>query len=170
MILMISLLMLAFTGVAQDVEKSEKLRVSESYLTTTYNSELDGTVDSMYIELALSKHYMPMYDIDVIVDTIAGADTTMTYQLFGKVFDSDSWTQISTATSSAIGSETIFSFTDLSGATWYNNPADSTYTLKTLAGTPYRKLQIRLIRTGDDYTGGGITVKKLYLKLYEPQF
>ncbi len=170
MIIISALLLFAFNGVAQDATKSHVFGINESYYATEYNYDMDGDTDSLYIEMTLNKHYMPMYDLDVVVDTTAGADTTMTYQLYGKVFDSDSWSQISTTLSSEVGSETTFSFTNVDGATWYEDQSDSTYTVKTLAGTPYRKLQIRLIRTGDDATGSGIIVKKLYSKLYEPQF
>ncbi len=169
LVFLIMILSFALCVKAQNIQKNEIFSKDVTIFEKSYNAILDDDIDSMYIDINLNKDYMPMYNISIIIDTVSGADTTVVYQLYGKVFDYENWTQISTATSSAISSQTVINLNNIAGATWQKG-VDSTYVVKTLAGTPYRKLQTRIIRKGDDSTGEGILIKSLHCKLYQPQF
>lgn len=161
----------AFVGMqAQDLSKLITMKSANTLYEVDYTDlELDGTVDSCYFTIIANKPYPIQWTINVDVDTVAGADTTYTYQLYGKVFDENSWTQISTTTASALAAAATISLTSITSPT-STFAADSTSVITSGYANYYRYLQIRIIRTGDDSTGGGIDIDAIRLKFWERKY
>lgn len=166
-IVLLSILLLATFGLqAQDVTISSKLKADNTYVVSNTVTELIGTVDSIAYDFNLNKPYPVQYISKVYVDTVAGSDTTLTYKVFGKEFYLDDWVQLSTAQTSEIATATTFKAKDIDSPTW-KMAADSTYTITSGYANYYRYLRILVIRDGEDYTGGGVTVTEVELVVRE---
>lgn len=158
---------LSYTGVAAD--------------TLTSNQ------DTLLYNITINKAVPMNYYIKIGLDTIAGADTTCTVNINGRMFDDESWTLIETTTTSAVGGEvntviesmtdadytaslvtaSYIALTDTTGLLGY--PADSIVIPQTtgaLTLTPsikpcYRQLQVEIIINGDDSVGTGIKLEDI---------
>lgn len=164
----ISLLIFAFAGFSQDITNTIGFAKGSTIYEKSYNIELDGTTDSAYFNIFLNKDYPVQYQLEFDVDTVAGADTLLRYNLYGRVFSDNSWTQIK-LDSATISAAATKSFTSVTSPTWTLN-ADSTITTTSGYASYYRYLQLRVMRAGDDATGGGIELNKVRMKIWERKY
>lgn len=141
------------------------------------------TRDTIDYVFTVSK-YKP-YDVSAMVtlDTIAGADTTATVAILGRNSLNDSWNAITSTTTSAVTTDGVF--TELTTYADYHEKAtiDTTLTSTALAlagdsvsyyvtnvvysSVMWRYINVRLIISGDDSVGTGISVDSVELKITE---
>ncbi len=156
--LFLSLVLLSFAFIlnAQDLAIDRSKQVvyvpfTKNLYTDVYTGSttdlLTTAQDSIYINYTVTRPYAINYNIKLDVDTVAGADTA-TLALYGKIWTSDSWTQIATAT--------------------YTGTADTVISYAT-SGTEvsYNLLQLRLIRTG---SGGTLKLSSASIAIKEPYY
>jgi len=123
-----------------------------------------------------------LFDISAMVtlDTIAGADTTVTFAILGRNSENDSWNAIASTTTSAVATDDVFTELTTYASYYEQHVIDTTLTSGAVDATDafyvtnvdysavsYRWINLRLIIDGDDATGTGISVDKVELKLWE---
>lgn len=132
---------------------------TKDYLTYTVTGGAADTLsvlqDTIRIPFLLNKDFPAHYYAKIKMKPIAGADTTVVVNVKGKMFDTDTWTLIETATTAAITTEVNTVLESMTDASWR---------LDSLNLKPfYRQLMFELIIKGNDATGIGIEFEKLEL-------
>lgn len=143
-VLVVMVLVLASTVIqAQDKSYSFKLNKSlniynnyapVSHFNFTSEDSVDA-VDSLYtIDITLNQTYPVMYDIRHKLTKVSGTPTTNVI-LQSKMFESDSWSTVSTVAWSGTTADTTIRFTELSTAKYVRffrilHDADGTVTQK----------------------------------------
>lgn len=102
------------------------------------------------------------------LDTIAGADTTISITVLGKQMNSQSWSTLKAAvTSSAVSAELQVSNTSIGSINSVDTTGLKYYTsFKPSLLVSYKYLLFRLIIKGNDLTGTGIKVKRVELNFH----
>ena len=104
-----------------------------------------------------------------VLDTIAGADTTVLITVQEKKFSNETYTDvIASAATSAIGSEVKVVKTSLGVITEFTETIVATNTTR-LVNTllRYRYLKFRLILPGNDSVGTGVKVKRVEIQFFQ---
>jgi len=143
--------------------------ISTDYVTYKYtassNDKLTFTGDTIFqMPVVLNKEWPSKYYINVVLDTIAGVDTTVVINIKGKMFSDQSYSLIETTTTSVISAEistVIESMTDPTYSTIFG--ADSVTTVTPVITPFYRYLMVELDLSGDDSVGTGVAIKSIEL-------
>jgi hypothetical protein len=117
MILMISLLMLAFTGVAQDASLNKGVSYAKYNGIASDTVNADETWDYW---LANRQDYSMLHDIRVKLDSVSGTPTC-DVKLQAKVFKDDIWSDVATVSWTGTSSDTTFTFSEQSTAKFYRH-------------------------------------------------
>jgi hypothetical protein len=147
------------------------------YTGQTADALVPTTRDTIQYTIYLNKEYPVQYYINMNLAPVAGADTTVVYTLYGKVFAGESWTQIATGTTSAVTTTinspiSSFTATDYLASTLVFE-ADSTVSGRlTSANTAsyYRYLMLDLQLSGNDSVGTGVKINNLEFKIWRREF
>lgn len=130
--------------------------------------------DTLRIPFFCARNYPMSYVINTTFAPRAGADTLVKINVYGKVFEDDSWTLIQTANTAAITASVIVKTTfvePILATAW-----DSVGTLGTFVGTitnpfttakAYRYWMVEYIIFGNDSVGTGVKVTKCEWKWYQ---
>ena len=117
-IFLLLIMLISLVSFSQDKQKS--LNINQYYYE--YSLGASDTVSNndtlWYAQLFLNKTEPIKYDIQVKVDSLSGTPTT-DISLQGKVFESDSWTNITTVSWAGTTSDTTFTYTENSTAKYY---------------------------------------------------
>ena len=68
---------------------------------------LTSNQDTIHFPILINKSWKYDYYVNVVFDTISGADTTVVINMKGKMFSSESYTLIETTTSSAVSTDYV---------------------------------------------------------------
>ncbi len=140
-------------------------------LSFSYDGAVEDTLtinqDTLLLYVSVNKPFPVNYYTRTVLDTIAGADTTVVINVYGKMLAGDSYSLIETATTSAITGEIatiVESMTDPDYALTF--AADSTYTITPSIKPYYNYLKFEFIIKGNDSVGEGIKLESfdLYIK------
>jgi len=124
--------------------------------------------DTIQVPFLLNKPYPCEFYAKLTLDTIAGADTTVILNTYGKMFSDDSYSLIKTTTTAAIAAEASTAIETMTTGN-YSLTIDSD-SLTTVTGiiTPfYRYVMFECIITDEDYTGSGVKLTGLELFVTE---
>jgi hypothetical protein len=129
--------------------------------TTTLDRLIPTTRDTIDFTLWLYAPVGPIRPyIEITLDTIAGADTTVSVTIQEKKNYDEAWTDlIAAANTSAISAETKVIKTSLGVTTEQTSAVYNTVLF-------YNYLRIRLIIRGNDSVGTGIKVKKVQIQFW----
>lgn len=169
----------AFTSFAQErtvnIAGVDKVIDITSVKTYAYNGGtldrlIPTTRDTIDYYVIIDKYYPgPIHwYANFTLDTIAGADTTISITVLGKQMNSQSWSTLKAAvTSSAVTGELQVSNTSIGSINAVDTAGLKYYTsYKPSLLTSYRYLRFRLIIKGNDITGTGIKVKRVELNFH----
>jgi hypothetical protein len=157
-------LMLGFTLNAQLLTKGLQTFKGEStYLKYTgiARDTLSVLQDTIRIPFLTNKDWPYEWYGTITMDTIAGADTTVTVNLLGKMFEDDTWASITTQTSSAVTTSDIKTI-------FKSMPSLKDTTDNEVIISKYRYLLLEMIILGNDAVGTGIKLDNVELKLIKP--
>jgi hypothetical protein len=168
LVLFISVLFaLVASANAQDVDwtKSFTMQSGQTYYEYT---GLDGdtlglSYDSAYIYVYPNKNVPLKYDFAIQTDTTksAGGTYTIDIDLDGRMFDSDSWTELEANSAVDIdGGQVVTNFGNTSDTAWVYDPSPD-------AENFYRQFRFRIIENGAAAAGDRIKFEKLYFKFFE---
>lgn len=170
-----------YQGLPVKGEKPNPEYVTQTYTGVGADVMVDNT-DTLQVPFLVNKPFGAKYYANIVLDTIAGADTTCTVNVYGKMFSSQSYSLIETTTTSAISAQVataIESMTDPTYSMTYaaavdTFKADSTIinVARTVTVTPvitpyYRYLLFEITPVGDDATGSGVKLDKIELFIPE---
>lgn len=156
-------LMLGLTLNAQLLTKGmQTFKGDATYLKYTASAAdtLSVLQDTIQIPFMVNKSWPYEWYGTITMDTIAGADTTVTVNLLGKMFENDTWASITTQTSAAVTANTRTVFKSM--ATLKDTTDNDVIISK------YRYLLLEMIIKGNDATGTGIKLDNVELKLNQP--
>jgi len=178
---------------AQDYTRSVVNMTNATKTSLTLSATVDymdgATRDTIRYPFFLDKDYPVLFYFNSVLAPRAGADTTVTINVYGRVFDSQAWTIISsctsttaaitasTATATSLLTEPAYTGTILYDTTkyslksgGYNLYTAATTTGKTALSNYYRYIMIEFIIKGNDAVGTGIKLTALDLKLFRRYF
>jgi len=174
LILFLAMFTMTFAMIAQERTLSTRKVASRDtynkYTGVAADTLISTNQDTIQIPYFINKSYPMSYVINTTFDAIAGADTTVIINVYGKVFSDDSYTLIQTATSAAVATEllvkTIFVEPILAYAATFAADSTTTGTLTNphTSATCYRYYMVEYIISGDDSVGTGISIEKVEWK------
>lgn len=146
--------MLTYTGVAAD--------------TLTANQD---SIDFVFIP---NKAYPCQVYILTELDTIDGADTTVTAYLYGRMFSTQNWALVTSTASTNVAAATenvLYNTAQNSGTMSWDtvgnvNTFTGTYTSSAITNF-YREYRVVYVIKGDDHVGKGVAIKSYAIKLWE---
>ena len=156
-IILLFICMISFSVYSQRIAKSmfnfstndQKEGYSYHTVTGAATDVLLNAGDTIDIPFYLNKRGGILYDARINVAPITSTDTVVIYRMYGKKFEDQAWTQISTANSSVVSAAVDLLITSVSARTYY------------------RYLMIRLIILGSDSVGTGVKLNEAELKIYD---
>jgi len=167
-------ILLAIVATAQDrVVKLDPLNadVTKSRSVTMFKAgvaadTLTANQDTIRYSILLNKSYPVEYYCKMSVDTLDGAVTTVTRNVYGRMFDSQAWVKLSTA-AAAVNAAADIVLESMTTANYSETfGADSVTTITPTLTPYYRELMFELILTTAG-SGTGINVKTLDLFISE---
>jgi hypothetical protein len=162
-ILISIVLMLGLTLNAQLLTKGiQTFKGDATYLkyTAVAKDTLSVLQDTIRIPFLTNKDWPYEWYGTITMDTIDGADTTVTVNLLGKMFEDDTWSSVTTQLSSAVTASTKTVFKSMT------NLKDTTDNEVIISR--YRYLMLEMIIKGNDFVGKGIKLNDVELKLFQP--
>jgi len=188
---LVILVLLAFSFASYAQERTVENSFGRNPITSLNYSYFEvngGSSDKLIsttrdtIDYVFDTEKSKLFDISAMVtlDTIAGADTTVTFAILGRNSENDSWNAIASTTTSAVATDDVFTELTTYASYYEQHVIDTTLTSGAVDATDafyvtnvdysavsYRWINLRLIIDGDDATGTGISVDKVELKLWE---
>lgn len=177
-LLILSMLMV-LTLSAQDRTISTKVfTTTQTYLlyTGVDADTLTEFQDSIAMEFKVNKEYPCQLYILTELDTIDGADTTVTCYLQGRMFNTQSWANIAnTAGTVAAATENIVTTVAQQSGTMAWDTSGSVYVFAgTFTNTNvmnfYREFRLIYKLAGNDHVGTGVEIKSIAIKIWRREF
>jgi hypothetical protein len=149
---------LTFKPLHPDPTKANSIGVS---YTGVAKDTLTAKQDTLQFRFSTNKHFPTEYYFNIAVDTLAGgAVDAVTRKVYGRMFGSQAWTQITTA-AAAVSAPTNIVLTSMSTANYaVTFKKDSTYTIVPTLTPFYSEYMVELILTTAG-TGKGIKVNSV---------